>query len=140
MAYCTPENVRHYAPQADPGEDLSPYITTADGLIDANLRGNYTLPLTAPYPQILIDLSAQLAAGYYLSASYTKINRAVPDYVEKMLEKGNEQLQQIRDDLSLLGIAPKEATPEDFNQNSIVHGQPTANVFDSTDATNWEHD
>lgn len=140
MAYCTHEDVLKFAPQTEPGTDLDPYITQAAGIIDANLRGNYSLPLTAPYPQILIDLAAQLSAGYYLSASYTKVNRAVPDYVEKMLEKGNEQLQQIRDDLSLLGIAPKEPTTDDFNQNSVVHGQPTANVFDSADETNWEHD
>ena len=140
MAYCTADNVRLFAPQTEPGVDLAPYIQQAGGVIDANLRGNYDLPLTAPYPQLLIDLAAQFAAGYYLSATYTAVNRQVPDHVENMLDKANEQLQNIRSDLSLLGIAPKQPSDEDYAQNSILHGQPTANVFDSADETKWEHD
>lgn len=138
MAYCTHEDVLKFAPQAEPGVDLDGYIQQAGGVIDANLRANYSLPLATPYPQLLIDLAAQFTAGYYLSASYTKVNRQVPDYVKDMLTTAHEQLLLIRGDLSLLGIAPKEPTTEDYDKNSVLYGQPSENVFDSTDELDWE--
>lgn len=138
MSYCTADDVRKFAPQAEVGFDLTPYITQADGVIDANLRASYDLPLTAPYPQLLIDCAGQLAAGYYLSAHYTKVNQRVPDFARDLLDAGMKCLIDIKTDPSLLGLDMKTPDADDYAQNAIVSSDTSdGNSFDSTDELDW---
>lgn len=136
MAYCTFETVRVYAPQADVGEDFDAYITQAGGVIDANLRGNYDLPL-ASVPQILVDVAGQLAAGYWLSAHYTKANQSVPQFARDLIEGAMATLLQIKTDRSMLDIDLKTPSADDLARNSVRYGQPSENTFDSSDELDW---
>lgn len=137
MSYCTADDVRKFAPQAEVGFDLTPYIVQSDGVVDANLRANYDLPL-ASIPQILTDCAAQLAAGYYLSAHYTKVNQRVPDFARDLISQAMEQLLQIRDNPALLGLDLKVPDADDYAQNTILTSSVSdGNAFDDTDELEW---
>ena len=136
MAYSTNAEIRLHAPQADDAEDFSGWATQADGVIDSHLRGFFTVPLSAPYPQLIVNCSSMLAAGYFLKAQYSQINQTTPEYPKKLCEKAAAILLEIKTDPSLLGIPLREIDSDDYDNNGILvaGGDP---IFGLGDETTW---
>lgn len=121
MAYCTPEDVtkvmsrrtlieltndpveRSYAqPLPDTINDtvLDDAIRYADELIDAHLRGRYTLPLTH-VPTVLRDLSVNLVC----QRLYVRRPQGdLPDVVKEVHRGSLRTLEAIRDNKLTLGV------------------------------------
>lgn len=89
MAYSTLATVVERLPGhagAQDDSELSNCIAAADAIIDNALRNFTSVPLSSP-PQIIKDISADLAAGIF------KQRRQPPDEENILIEAGRQRLQ-----------------------------------------------
>ncbi|MBN9528221.1 MAG: DUF1320 domain-containing protein [Alphaproteobacteria bacterium] len=95
----------------DPDEAvITRAVDQADELIDAHLRGRYTLPL-APVPGVLRDIAVNLARHWLYSRRPE--GNGFPEAVTRTYKAGLETLVAIRDGKVTLGVSPGgPAAPE----------------------------
>lgn len=102
---------------------LARAIASADALIDGYLRAaGYTLPLTEPYPQVIVDIANALARA---SLYAHKKPEAVTEEVKRVMAA----LRDIkRGDLKPFADAPEPPTP----QGTLSASAPDAIYTDDT--------
>ncbi len=101
-------------------------IRNVDELIDAHLRGRYTLPL-AEVPTVLRDIAIMLAR-YRL---YTRrAEGAVPDTVKDDNKEARRQLEAIRDGKLTLGL---QSTQKDVPESGEIRARARRPTFGGRD-------
>lgn len=84
-------------------------ITAADEVIDAHLRGRYTLPFPDMPPPILRRLSADIAIFHLYGR---RPEGDIPEAISMKYKNAVRMLEKIRDGKLTIGEADKEKTPE----------------------------
>ncbi|MBN6230454.1 DUF1320 domain-containing protein, partial [Escherichia coli] len=101
-------------------------IRYADELIDAHLRGRYTLPL-AEIPTVLRDIAITLVR-YRL---YTRRPEgAVPDTVKDDHKEARRQLEGLRDNKLTLGL---QSTQKDVPESGEIRARARRPTFGGRD-------
>ena len=137
MAYASFTDVRLYAPQAPDGETFTGYIAAADRVIDSRLRTVFDVPFSTT-PDLIVNVSAKLAAAEYLKAKYGAINQEPPEQANKLYEEAMEELQSIIEQPTLLGVDPKLPDVGDLDDNRVVAGEDTGKeLFNLGDPLTW---
>lgn len=114
------------APAAVKTEVVDGCIRYADELIDAHLRGRYTLPL-AEIPTVLRDIAITLVR-YRL---YTRRPEgAVPDTVKDDHKEARRQLEAIRDAKLTLGL---QSTQKDVPEPGEIRARARRPTFGGRD-------
>lgn len=88
-------------------------VRQAEELVDAHLRGRYTLPLVlpnAPVPSVIKDMTVNLAR-HWLYARRPE-GSDLPDAVKRTYKSALQLLEAIRDGKLSIGLPTGEATPE----------------------------
>jgi len=134
--YSTNDDVKLHAPQAEPAFDFTPYIDVADRVINAQLKGQFDVPFD-PVPELLIDISAKMAAGRYLKVYYSRVKGEVPDFVEEMLKEAMTSLMEIVQQPSLLGVELRDVTPDDIERDRVEVSNQPGGAYPSNDPRDW---
>lgn len=138
MAYCVDADVRKYAPQIPAGEDVSGYILDADGMVDAELRGFFTIPLSV-VDQFIVMIAAKLAAGHFLVAYYSIHSSDPSAYANELIASAMKELARIKSDPAMLSAEVVSSADLDDEKAGIIidEGDDGGPIFDMGDASGW---
>ncbi len=122
----TNEELDFDSPATVKAEVVDSCIRYADELIDAHLRGRYTLPL-AEIPTVLRDIAITLVR-YRL---YTRRPEgAVPDTVKDDHKEARRQLEGLRDNKLTLGL---QSTQKDVPESGEIRARARRPTFGGRD-------
>lgn len=136
LQYSQEADARLYAPQAPASEEFSGYIQKADAIINAILRAQYVVPFTT-VPDLIIQISAKLAAAEFLKAHYAKINKEPPKQSNLLYKEAMDMLAMIKKNPNLLGIDLKPRDTDDEKLNAILISDDDDSVFSMEDEGAW---
>ena len=136
MAYAAEADVRLYAPQLPAAAAFTTAIAAADGVIDAHLRANYTVPLS-PVDQIVKNVSARLAAGNLLLSYQAQIRPEGSSYADKLVTDAMRDLARIASDPSLLSVLPRTTQSGDEEKNGVRVSDGDGRLFDLGPESVW---
>ena len=141
MAYSTEADVRLYAIQAPSDANFTGYIAQADGRINARLRTLFEVPFASP-DQLIVTISARMAAGLLLQAYYAMHSLEPSAYAASLLKQAENDLEEILGNPSLLSQEVREGESADEVNCQVKVSDENAPAFgmgpEETWGVDWE--
>jgi len=142
MPYCDDNDVRMLAPQIPSGADLTPYIEKAGGIVDAELRSIFEVPLWGGVlnnvDQVVRLAAAKIAAGTYLIAKYSAHDREPSGFAERLIGEGQKAIKEFRDNPSMLSADVAVRSASDAQKSGVVVvGDDMPPAFNMGDPATW---
>lgn len=144
MPYCTADQVREYAVQADSDEEFTELITAATALVNGELASTFNTSLFEDPPHAIIQtITAKIVASEFISTRYAQATTELHELAVRLMEQALERLADIvANPYKLEGVDPLE--PDDLEDqmdaNAVLlsDGAADANRFAGSDPRDWK--